>query len=590
MGLLDKLFNRDSKYYLDKVDKYIKAEDLGEALACVRKAQELAGDNEDEKNAVAEKEDELKGLIYHKAYEQAKQYLRGGQADAAKNALDRAARYVRNDAEREALNKLVDDSEHWEEEKIVEARVEGEERVTGLDTSDKWNLYVTSLPFAKAQHCDELGDDFKKAWVALQEGDFDEAISGLEAVYKAHSDDALVMCELGRAYYGKGRIEDAERMLKKSDDAQADIDTKMLHVEILWAMKKFNDAEEVLQSAHDMDPDNIQVLARIAQHGLIAHDLESGIDAVEVLLERLPNDISVQRLAGRLYMANNDEDKALECYETVNRIYWQVNPQTHKLTFDQNSAAAAAAIYFKRGENLDRCVELLEAIRANSTGETHVGVCLQLAEVYEKMERKSKRTEVLGESMRFMDEMLEKVKGGERAMLQLQYSEVAGKIGDTDKETEMIQEARRFFAADAEKGHPVAAFYIDLIDQKLAGKPFPDAAEIQEKLEAFVDKIRREYATRQEAVVSEADSDDSDDSEEEVQASMIDEQSGVQISSVSMENADDILKRMAALANNQQSPIITFSSGDDSEDEDSEDGEDSSDDDASGDDSDKGEE
>jgi hypothetical protein len=214
---------------------------------------------------------------------------------------------------------------------------------------------------------------------------------------------------------------------------------------------------------------------------------------------------------------------------------------------------------------------------------------LQLAEVYEKMERKSKRTEVLGESMRFMDEMLEKVKGGERAMLQLQYSEVAGKIGDTDKETEMIQEARRFFAADAEKGHPVAAFYIDLIDQKLAGKPFPDAAEIQEKLEAFVDKIRREYATRQEAVVSEADSDDSDDSEEEVQASMID-QSGMQISSASMENADDILKRMAALANNQQSPIITFSSGDDSEDEDSEDGEDSSDDDAPGDDSDKGEE
>ena len=191
--------------------------------------------------------------------------------------------------------------------------------------------------------------------------------------------------------------------------------------------------------------------------------------------------------------------------------------------------------------------------------------------------------------MRFMDEMLEKVKGGERAMLQLQYSEVAGKIGDTDKETEMIQEARRFFAADAENGHPVAAFYIDLIDQKLAGKPFPDAAEMQEKLQAFVDKLRSAHARAQETAVSEAED---SDSEEEVQASMIDDQASMRVSSVSMENADDILRKMAALANNQQSPIITFSSGDDddSEDEDAEDGEESSDDndDASEDSSDKG--
>ena len=67
------------------------------------------------------------------------------------------------------------------------------------------------------------------------------------------------------------------------------------------------------------------------QHGLIAHDFESGIPAIEALIEKIPNDVSVQRLAGRIYLESGDDDKALEAFETVNRLYWQVNPQTKQL-------------------------------------------------------------------------------------------------------------------------------------------------------------------------------------------------------------------------------------------------------------------
>ncbi len=563
MGLLDKLLHRDWKYYLNRCDKMCKNLDFGDAMMSIRKAKDLAGDDADAQKQISEKEDNLKGIIYKRAYDQAKQYLRSGQQDAAKNAIERAARYVRNDEERDALNALVDDSNHWqEEEKIVEPKVEGEERVSNLDTNDKWNLYVTSLPFDKAQHCDELGDDFKKAWIALQEGAFDEAIEGIEAVYKDHADDALVMCELGRAYYGKGRLDDAARLLIKSDEADANIETKLLLVEIYWAMKKFSEAEEVLQAAHDMDSENIQVLARIAQHGLISHDYESGIAAVEVLLEQLPKDISVIRLAGRLYQANDEEDKALECYENVNHLYWQMNPQTHKLTFDQNSAAAAAEIYFKRGEKLDRCVELYEALRANTDGETHIAICMKLSEVFEKMDRKSKRAEVLNEALRFMDEMLDKLRGPERAMLQLQYSEISEKLGDTDKVNEMLDSARKFFEADKEKGQLLAEVYVDMIDRKKAGEPFPTNEEMQKRVEDFVnshqDEIRRHLQSQQpsgEKLMSTMD----DAPEEEVDEEAMKEAREAMAKAeeqarYALEHADDILRKMAAGGSSKAAP------------------------------------
>ncbi len=485
MGFFDKLLGRDSAWYLERSDKSVEDGNFGDAMHNIRKARELV-QTDKEREDVDAKESALKTRIYKNAYEQAKKYLKGGQKEAAQNAIDRAARFVQTDEERDALNQLVDESHDQKEgEKIVEARVEGEEAVDSLNADDKWNLYVRSLPFAKAQRFDELGDDFKKAWIALQEGNFDEAVSGMKEVYQAHPEDALVMCEYGRAHFGKGDFAEADELLEKSDCKEASIDTKLLRVEVLWAMKRYADAETVLQAAHDMDPENIQVLARIAQHGLISKDYESGIAAVEALLDSIPNDISVQRLAGRLYMESGDEERALECYETVNRLYWQVNPQTKKITFDQNSAAAAASIYFKRGERLERAVELLEAIRANSEGETHIAICEQLAAVYDKMGKKSKCDEVLSESLRFMDDLLDRVRGPERAMLQLQYSETCDRLGDKEKEAEMLEAARKFFVADAEKGQVVAEFYVDLIDKKLSGTPFPKSSEMQERMIEF---------------------------------------------------------------------------------------------------------
>lgn len=585
MGLFDLFKAKTCKFYLEKSEKAIATEDYGEALLLVRKAIQAAEKDADNAGVEEAKSQEkaLKKRIFDLALSQAKRYLRSDQKDAAQNAIERASRYVSCDEERDELNKLVESADHWQdEEQTPDVHVEGEELVNTLDDDDKWNLYVTSLTFEKAEHCDRLGKDFKKALLALQEGNFDEAIRGLESVYHANEEnekDIYIMCELGQAYMGKREIAKADAILEKADKLEDNIETKLLRVQILWALKKYNVAEEVLQSAHDMDPDNVQVLATIAQHGLIARDFESGIAAVEVLLDSLPNDISVQRLAGRLYQESGNDDKALECFETVNKLFWQVDPRTHKLTFDQNSAAAAAGIYFKRGKNLDRCVELFEAIRANTTGESHVAICLQLAEVYEKMNKKSKRSEMFTESLRFMDEMLDKARGPERAMLQLQYSEVCEKLGNTDKETEMIQTAREFFVSDAKKGQPVAAFYVDLIDKKLAGEPFPKAGELQKCLAEWAEAhgaVVRDPATAQEMArraaeqnlasvePDENNNDESDEEDDGVQNVIVPENVAITAQSGNSEEASDFLRAMIRNSG-MQIPVATPSASEEIE-------------------------
>lgn len=568
MGLFDKLFGRDSAWYVDKCNVNMERKDYGEAMRCIKQAIELAKTDEEKQTATAKKS-QLTHEVYHQALEQAKSFMRCHNSEAAQNAIDRAARHVQTDEERDELNQLIEKGHQLEaEEKIIDEHVDGEEHVTGLDTSDKWNLYVTALPFDKAQHYDELGDAFKKAWIALQEGLFVEAIEGLEAIYEKHADDPYVMVELGRAYYGKGDLDKADDMLKKADEARQDIETKLLRAEIQWALKRFDVAEEVLQAAHDLDPDNNSVLARIAQHGLIAHDFESGIPAIEALIEKVPNDVSVQRLAGRIYLESGDDDKALEAFETVNRLYWQVNPQTKQLTFDKNAAAAAAGLYIKKGENYPRAIALMDAIRANTKGEEHVAVCIQMADIYEKMEKKAKRDELLTESLRFMDDLLEAAnKGPEAAMLQLQYAEVADRTGDAKKCNEMLNAAYEVFEGDAKNGHPLAAFYVELIDDKRAGKPFPPASEMQERLNAFAQKFA---ANRQ---MSQAQASDSDQSDSPNMT--------INVSAASTQNAtnEDAMHKMAALASQMQMQMqsVEIEDGADSESESESDSNESSD-------------
>ncbi|MGI5830677.1 MAG: tetratricopeptide repeat protein [Bradymonadia bacterium] len=403
MGFFDKLLGRNAEWYLIKAKNAAELTDFGQAMELAEKGIKRAKQEGEDVEELTNFHDELRRKVLEQALESAKAYIRAGNDDSAQNCLDRALRHAKSEEEKALIDEVIDNSHQYRLDDVEDEKVEGADAMLSLAFEDKWALYVTSLPFAQAEAYDELGIDFKRAWVDLQEGKLDSAIAGFRKSETQNPKSIHVMTELGRALYAKGEFQEAEKLLTKADHATENIGVKLLRAEILWAMKRFDIAEIVLQAAHDLDPDDKHVLVAIAQHGLIAQDYESGIAAIEALCELLPSDYSVWRLAGRLYIESGDEDKALEAFERVNTLFWKLDPQTKRLQFDPLSVNTAAAIYIKRGENISRALELLLALRENTSGADHIAICLQMAQCYDHLDESAKRDDALEEAERYLD-------------------------------------------------------------------------------------------------------------------------------------------------------------------------------------------
>ena len=114
-------------------------------------------------------------------------------------------------------------------------------------------------------------------------------------------------------------------------------------------------------------------------------------------------------------------------------------------------------------------------------------------------------------------------------MVMLQYAEVAERVGESEKSASMLEGARSIFESDASTGHPVAAFYLDMIDRKKAGEPFPTGQELQARM---VEYVRSRAAAERPA------------------ASMVSSMPGVSVAvaGAGMEGSEDAMRKMAALA------------------------------------------
>lgn len=404
MGLLDKILGRDCEWYLQKAKTAAAESDFGQAMDLAEKGIELAKEKGSSCDDLHAFHDEVRTQVLQQALERAKSFIRAGNDASAQNCLDLALRHANTDEEKALIEDVVQNSHAFGGEVLQDAQVKGADEVSSLAFEDKWALLVTALPFAQAEAYDELGTDFKRAWVDLQEGKLESAISGLQKSLEENPENVHVMIELGRALYAKGEFKEAEKLLTKADHMVQNVGVKLLRTEVLWAMQRFDIAELVLQKAHDLEPENNQVLASIAQHGLLAKDYESGIPAIEALIEALPGDYSVWKLAGRLYLESGDENKALDCFERVNQLFWKVDPQTKKLQFDPLSVNTAAGLYLKKGENTKRAIELLDALRANTAGADHIAICIQMAQAYDSLEEEGRRNELLDEAERFFED------------------------------------------------------------------------------------------------------------------------------------------------------------------------------------------
>ncbi|PIW02508.1 MAG: hypothetical protein CO108_14570 [Deltaproteobacteria bacterium CG_4_9_14_3_um_filter_63_12] len=406
MALFDKLLGRTWQKFQARADRYVADNELGLALQEYRSAESRFDGNDGERVTLDAAIIKVRGQLREEQLARAKQFVEANVIDRARSALDSAYDHCCTDAERAEVEDQRALVMAVEEGRVVDpsssAVADGQ---LELHADDRLSILLGGLESEQSEHYHNLGDDFSGGWLALQEGQFERAIELLERARKETKDDPFVLTELGRAYLALDRNEEAVGVLEKADKAKGEsIYIKLHRTQALWAVKDFATAEQVLQSAHDMDEDDHEVFRAIGEHALLSGDYEPGIEAIQLMLTSTPNDISLLRMLGQLNHAAGNLDAALACYEAVLSLRWDLDPETKELVFDPPAALAAASIYLDQGKRPERIIDLLHAMLSVTSGPSASQMYLGIARAHVMKKRFSDARGALSSALALLPE------------------------------------------------------------------------------------------------------------------------------------------------------------------------------------------
>jgi tetratricopeptide (TPR) repeat protein len=158
--------------------------------------------------------------------EDAMNYLDGGYKDDAREALTLAMEICGDAAFRDklaeqlaALNARPDADDHTFEDLPVDtSSLDAVEIIPGPAASrdEYFEALCHTLPEAVGKVYQGYGEDFIDGYIALNNGDFDTAVTRLEqAMDSIPQPDSFIPLELATAYINKGRLEEARELLEQ---------------------------------------------------------------------------------------------------------------------------------------------------------------------------------------------------------------------------------------------------------------------------------------------------------------------------------------------------------------------------------------
>lgn len=414
MGFFGKLLGRTWQKYQSRGDEHRTSGELGLALQEYRTAVAKFDGTDEEKTALEERISEVRKSLRVMQMKRAENLIEAGQAERASNAVESAMSHCETDDERTEVRKLarrLDDLEaEATRDEVAEAFEHAESTSAEMSERDEFNVLLGALDHAQARHYEELGSAFRKGWLSLQRGEFEQARDKFGSVLEEHPEDPWVHAELGRAHLALDDNERANELLAKADELadEQDIYIKLHRAQVLWAVEDFETAEEVLQVAHDLDQDDARVFRAIGEHALRSGDYEPGIQAVEIMLEDAATDVGLLRMLAQLHHAKGDQEQALEFYEQVQKLRWSIDQDSRELVFDPQSALAAAQIYLEQERKQDRAIDLLHAMLSVTTGESAAAVHSMMAEAYRQKGKEADARDALDKALRLLPEEHEK--------------------------------------------------------------------------------------------------------------------------------------------------------------------------------------
>ena len=242
----------------------------------------------------------------------------------------------------------------------------------------------------------------------------------LTAARARDPNDPFIQTELARAELGLENAKEAAELLRAAAAARPKtVYIKLRLIEALWTLNDLNGAEAVLQEANTLEPDNSRIHVMIAEHSMRTKNYKSGIDAVNLLISRHPEDWSLIRLRGQLYHAAGQLNAAVADFEAVLKVRMHKNPNTGDLETDPISAAGAAGIYIEGKQRLDRAIDLLHSLLSvTQTTQDTTHIYLNIARAYELKKQPHLARETLQKALDHIPESERKLRAEVRRRLQ----------------------------------------------------------------------------------------------------------------------------------------------------------------------------
>jgi tetratricopeptide (TPR) repeat protein len=192
--------------------------------------------------------------------EDAMNYLDGGYRDEAREALTLAMEICGDAAFRDELAEQLAaldvppaaDDPAFETAPVDVFSREAGDIVSGPATSrdEYFQALCHTLPEAVGKAYQSYGEDFIDGYVALNNGDFDTAVTHLErALAATPQPDSFIPLELATAYINKGRLEEARELLEQVRMHHPEaLPAYQLLCDIYWEQGEIAQAEALLAS------------------------------------------------------------------------------------------------------------------------------------------------------------------------------------------------------------------------------------------------------------------------------------------------------------------------------------------------------
>ncbi len=259
MKILKLFSGKDPQLYEQKGDLYFQSKAWGKAKieyeAALAKLERKSSDDAEFKNRLEKKIRQSKESLALEHKKSADDLVEGGYDEEARELYALALELTENSNLSRLLEKCLQKIEYLPaEQKKIPDFEESEERTiesTGREDENEYFIALCStLPDGVKKAYLAYGDAFKKGYIALNQGNFEQAAKQLSLAMKENpSPESFIPLELATTYLNLEKYEEARALLEEFVKKNPEVlPGYQLLCEIFWEAKAFDRAANLLYS------------------------------------------------------------------------------------------------------------------------------------------------------------------------------------------------------------------------------------------------------------------------------------------------------------------------------------------------------